>query len=141
MYESQLTPMKILALFIACCFCISLSVVAADSTPKLALIITGHTNDVSGVQGVVFQITNTSSSSVTFTFETQVRKNEPLKWYPADVGHPDMITLVLPAKSSQEIVRYPPMQDVTWRALVFFTNSMAIDGKKRTFIASPEIAP
>ncbi len=133
--------MKTLALFIVGCFCISLSVVAADSTPKLALIITGHTNDISGVQSVVFQITNLSSSSVTFAFETQVRKNDPLKWYPADVRHPDMITLVLAAKSSQEIVRQPPMQDVTWRALVFYTNSVAIDGKKRTFIVSPEIAP
>jgi hypothetical protein len=133
--------MKTLVSSIALCVCIVLPAVAADSTPKLAIAIIGHTNDVSGLPAVVFQITNQSSDSVTFTFETQVRKNEPLKWYPATFRHPDMITQVLAAKSSREIVRHPPMQGVAWRGLVFYTNNVAIDGKKRIIAISPEITP
>jgi hypothetical protein len=133
--------MKTLVSSIALCVCIVSSAVAADSTPKLALAIIGHTNDVAGLPAVVFQITNQSSSSVTFTFETQVRKDEPLKWYPADLRHPDMITQDLAPKSSREIVRHPPMPGVAWRGLVFYTNSVAIDGKKRITAVSPEIAP
>jgi hypothetical protein len=78
---------------------------------------------------------------VTFTFETQVRKNEPLKWYPADLHHPHMITHVLAARSSKTLVIAPPMQGVAWRGLVFYTNSAAADGRKRIFSVSPEIAP
>jgi hypothetical protein len=132
--------MKTFVSSILLCLCILSSAVADDSAPKLALTIIGHTNDVAGLPAVVFQITNRSSSSVTFTFETQVRKNEPLKWYPADLHHPVMITHVLAAQSSQELVIHSP-QGATWRGLVFYTNSVALKGKKRTFSASPEIAP
>ena len=136
--------MKALVSSIALCCCIVSATVScrpADSTPKLALAVIGHTNDLAGLPAVVFQITNQSSSSVTFTFETQVRKGEPPKWYPADLRHPDMVTQDLAARSSREIVRHPPMPGVTWRGLVFYTNSVAINGKKRSFAASPEIAP
>src|SRR6185312_3440643 len=100
--------MKTFVSSILLCVCILSSAVADDSAPKLALTIIGHTNDVAGLPAVVFQITNRSSSSVTFTFETQVRKNETLKWYPADLHHPVMITHVLAAQSSQELVIHSP---------------------------------
>jgi len=116
-------------------------VISADSTPKLALAISCLTNDVAGLPAVAFLITNQSSSSVTFAFETQVRKDGPLKWYPADIRHPDMVPRVVAARSSLTLVIRPPMKGVTWRGLIFYANRVAINGKKRSVAVSPEITP